>query len=308
MKILDNRRVYSNNLHNAFTDLILFEGNYYLAFRTGRKHMSNGGKLRVFQSADARKWKEMKFPNIKGDVRDCKFWATGMLNILFPLRNGSKVDTYSSVLLDGKWNYPILEREGWVGCRPKVINGRLLIPYYKYVHSNFDNYGWELGLDCHPNFYTMHKGDKINETELIPMDDKILVISRTEHPYSMIGQLHLNSNTINWSHSMFVFHAPCAKKINGKWIIAARDARTCHMFFDPDLPEKNRCWTEVLRIYELDETYNIIQHKINLFWGKRADCGYCGIAEDKKDKRNCYISYYRGDGGRADIYLARVRV
>jgi len=124
----------------------------------------------------------------------------------------------------------------------------------------------------------------------------------------MIGRLKLSTKDISWRKSYFILHAPSAKKINGKWIVAARDARSCQTSLDTDKPQKNCCWTETIRLYELDPITTNLEHQLNLFTGVKSDCGYCGIAEDKEDERNCYISYYRGVHNKADIYIAKVRV
>ena len=70
------RRVYDDGNHNAFTDLIRFQGNYYLAFRSCPDgHMVHpSAKIIVLQSKDLQVWKQVcDFSVPKRDTRDPHF-------------------------------------------------------------------------------------------------------------------------------------------------------------------------------------------------------------------------------------------
>jgi hypothetical protein len=64
--------------YNAFTDLILFRGNWYCAFREAEIHNNHDtGRARVLRSADGKTWKPVAlFEWAGGDVRDPKLSIT----------------------------------------------------------------------------------------------------------------------------------------------------------------------------------------------------------------------------------------
>jgi hypothetical protein len=57
--------------HSAFTDLIYWKDQFVCAFREGRAHVSNDGKIRVSTSANGDDWKPAALIDLKGfDLRD----------------------------------------------------------------------------------------------------------------------------------------------------------------------------------------------------------------------------------------------
>ena len=51
---MDVRMIWDKAPHNAFTDLMRFKGQWYCAFREGKGHVCDEGKLRVIRSTDGR--------------------------------------------------------------------------------------------------------------------------------------------------------------------------------------------------------------------------------------------------------------
>ncbi len=74
MKLLSVTKIWDKGEHNAFTDLIEFQGRLYCAFREGSAHVSPDGGLRVLMSSDAgRTWHSAAFIRVaKGDLRDAR--------------------------------------------------------------------------------------------------------------------------------------------------------------------------------------------------------------------------------------------
>ncbi|MDP7286931.1 MAG: sialidase family protein [Phycisphaerae bacterium] len=73
MKLLSVRKIWDNARHNAFTDLIAFDGRVYCVFREGAAHVSPDGKIRVLVSSDFKTWKSAALLAMKGmDLRDAK--------------------------------------------------------------------------------------------------------------------------------------------------------------------------------------------------------------------------------------------
>ena len=76
-KLVEVRRIWDQAPHNAFTDLIRFEGRWICVFREGRAHVSPNGALRVITSRDGRNWKSTALvTSPKYDLRDAKITLT----------------------------------------------------------------------------------------------------------------------------------------------------------------------------------------------------------------------------------------
>ena len=63
-------RVYGDGRHNAFTDLVHWNGQYYVCFRHAESHMSLDGEIRVMRSADLHAWEPCGTVDTAGDDRD----------------------------------------------------------------------------------------------------------------------------------------------------------------------------------------------------------------------------------------------
>jgi len=57
--------------HNAFTDLVRWNGRFYCAFREGDQHVSDAGKIRILVSPNADRWSSTALLELDGwDLRD----------------------------------------------------------------------------------------------------------------------------------------------------------------------------------------------------------------------------------------------
>jgi len=67
--------VWNEAPHNAFTDLIRFNSNYYCVFREASSHLSSDGKLRIIVSPDGKNWKNFSLLSLENkDLRDPHFF------------------------------------------------------------------------------------------------------------------------------------------------------------------------------------------------------------------------------------------
>lgn len=73
-KLLSVKRIWDKAPHNAFTDLIRFQGRWYCTFREARNHWGQGasGKVRVITSTDGEHWESAALFSMEGDLRDPK--------------------------------------------------------------------------------------------------------------------------------------------------------------------------------------------------------------------------------------------
>lgn len=70
-------KIWDQAPHNAFTDLVRFQGRWFCVFREGKDHVSPDGALRVITSADGIKWESAALITSKNsDLRDAKITVT----------------------------------------------------------------------------------------------------------------------------------------------------------------------------------------------------------------------------------------
>ena len=100
-KLVEVRKIWDQAPHNAFTDLVRFNGRWFCVFREGQDHVSPDGALRVITSTDGEKWESAALitsPN--SDLRDAKITVTPNGQLMLcgaeALRNKS-VNTHQSL-------------------------------------------------------------------------------------------------------------------------------------------------------------------------------------------------------------------
>jgi hypothetical protein len=76
-ELVDVLKIWDRAPHNAFTDLIRFDGRWYCVFREGQAHVSPDGALRVLTSSDSRNWSSAALiRSTTADLRDAKLTIT----------------------------------------------------------------------------------------------------------------------------------------------------------------------------------------------------------------------------------------
>lgn len=77
IRLIDVQRIWDQAPHNAFTDLLHHEGQWYCVFREGSKHVSPDGALRVITSPDGKTWTSLALISSPDfDLRDAKLCIT----------------------------------------------------------------------------------------------------------------------------------------------------------------------------------------------------------------------------------------
>ncbi len=77
VELLNVRKIWDQAPHNAFTDLVRWQDQFYCAFREGRGHVSADGKVRVIQSHDGETWTSSNLAELAGyDLRDAHLSIT----------------------------------------------------------------------------------------------------------------------------------------------------------------------------------------------------------------------------------------
>jgi hypothetical protein len=84
-EIVSVKKIWDKGAHNAFTDLIRFQGKWYCTFREAEGHVKGDGRLRALVSSDGDAWESAALLAEEGiDLRDPKLLVTpdGRLMIL----------------------------------------------------------------------------------------------------------------------------------------------------------------------------------------------------------------------------------
>lgn len=131
--------VARDELHNAFTDLVHWQGNYWAAYRKGAAHVSFDGQATIAFSADRQRWREVASIYLPGDVRDPKLVPMGdRLACIFPVWVGGhikrRLQQHIAFSENGcQWSTPraILEPHWWL-WRVVAFGGRYYGAAYTY--------------------------------------------------------------------------------------------------------------------------------------------------------------------------------
>ncbi len=190
--VLESWDVANDGWHNSNTDMIEWQGQFYLAYVSSPYHFGNDQSvLHVKRSADlGRTWDEVDSFNPEGeDIRDPKFAAIGEHLFLYALQNTSFVAepylTAYAYTEDGTTWTPFQTVEGvdgWLFWRPKSRDG---VSYYNtaywYEHGrsvllqSTDGIQWQI-------ISTINEGERNDETEIefLP-DGRMLATARLEY-------------------------------------------------------------------------------------------------------------------------------
>lgn len=322
IKLVGKNKIYSNGMHNAFTDMMYFKGKYYLCFRKGKAHMSPDGKAVVLSSSDPSspsEWKVNKEFALEGDVRDTKFFVLNdRLHLVLPVRvpdeKNRTISNFLTFTKDGsQWANPVkIFQKNWVMWRPKLHRGKLYGAFYSYEQ---DIMKWRVVL------YVSAAGKKWtpvsviasgfapNETEIEFMDGKLYAFVRREGGETL--QCSSSAPYKKWDeHGMGGrLHAPVVFKIAKTFVLGVREFELLNEFMDVKVADEiiqMRRQRQCLSLWEWKR--GGFKKSLVLEEGENMDAGYMGIACDAKNKKEAYVPYYLGSAVNADIYVAHVKL
>lgn len=184
--------VANDEMHNSNTDMIAWNGQFYLAYVSSPFHFgSDQSVLHIKSSSDqGTTWNEVGTFNPTGeDIRDPKFAVIGNRLFLYALKNTSFVAepylTVYSYTEDGNTWSPfetVFGLDGWLFWRPKTQDG---ITFYNsaywFQHGKSVLLKTTNGIDWQIVSY-IHEGEHNDETEIqfLP-DGRLLAIARLEY-------------------------------------------------------------------------------------------------------------------------------
>ncbi len=190
--VLTSWNVTNDSMHNSNTDMIAWQGKFYIAYVSSPFHFGNDASvLHVKRSGDEGKtWEEVDQFNPPGeDIRDPKFAIIGKWLFLYALKNTSFVaEPYLSVYAytenGNAWTdfQNVAGVDGWLFWRPKTQDG---VTFYNAAYwwehgkavllKSTDGVRWEI-------VSTIHEGGRNDETEIefLP-DGRLLATARLEY-------------------------------------------------------------------------------------------------------------------------------
>jgi hypothetical protein len=303
-RILEVKKIWDRAPHNAFTDLIRHNKQWYCAFREGDGHVSDDGKLRVIRSSDGETWQPVALMEWDGgDIRDAKLSVTsdGMLMLNGAVRflqavNGHQHQSLTWLSADGvKW-------EGPFDCPTGLGTWRWSATWhggmgYSFGYSGKDEAGCLYGTRDGKTWEVI-RDDVFPEPETYP-NETSLVFDKEGQAYCLLRRDEGSATAL-----LGISSPPYTQwkwkdlgvRIGGPKMISLSDGR----------------FTATVRLYEgqvrtslclLDPADGNLEECLKLPSG--GDTSYAGMVEQAGD---IWISYYSSHEGKTAIYLARVRI
>jgi len=190
--VADSWDVANGSMHNSNTDMIEWQGQFYIAYVSSPYHFANDASvLHVKRSGDlGHTWEQVETFNPPGeDIRDPKFAVIRGRLFLYALKNTSFVaEPYLTVFANTEngtdWSgfRPVAGVDGWLFWRPKTRDG---VTYYNSAYwwehgksallKSTDGTAWEI-------VSTIYAGGRNDETEIefLP-DGRLLATARLEY-------------------------------------------------------------------------------------------------------------------------------
>lgn len=290
--------------HNAFTDLVRFEGRLYCAFREAAVHVVDfGGKVRVLRSADGAAWESAGvLASELGDVRDPHFAVTpaGELMVVaaIALKPGGahRHQTYAWFSRDGRnWGEPVaigepdywLWRVAWHGGKaygvgyPTNPAGRAARLYVSDDGRRFRVLVESLPVEDSPN-----------ETGMAFMDDGTMLILVRREAGSRSAVL-LSGRP---PYTEFAAH-DLGRRLGGPQLLRLPDGRLLAAGrIHPEGGSRTALLWLNLAAKQFEEF---------LVLPSKGDSSYPGLVADSGA---VLVSYYSSHEGKSAIYFARVKL
>lgn len=314
-QIFTSKKIWDEAPHNAFTDLIKFDGKYYCTFREGDGHIPNpdntgNGKARLLVSADGDTWETAKLFEKEGvDLRDPKLSITpdGRLMVLIGgaiYVDGKGTGNMQLVSFADKATKSFTELQK-VAIDPSIehINNWL----WRVTWSQSTGYGvvyrflpdedWQIYLVKTTdgiNYRLITKlevNGRPNEATVEVLDnDRMRILVRREEANNSGGYLGYSEKEFTdwkWTDIGIRLGGPNIITLpNGKTIIGSRTTR-----------DRQR----LTALFGLDENGKAVEL---LALPSGMDTSYTGFVVEKDE---LWVSYYSGHEGKTSIYLAKIK-
>ena len=311
-------KIWDQAPHNAFTDLIKYEGRYYCTFREGTGHIpakdnTGNGEIRILVSTDGVTWESAALFAKEGfDLRDPKLsiMPDGRLMVLFDAsvyingqmksllqyvsftdKNAKTFSDLQQVMLDTDiqsdqswlWRVTWHKKTGYGVVYQSIPRDREEWKVFLVKTSDGINYKLVSPLDV--------QGKPNESTVEMLKKNRMRIIVRREAADNNNGYIaYSGKNYTEWNwHDLGV-------RLGGPHIITLPDGKT---IIGSRSYRENGQFTY---LFELDNKTNKMSELLELPSG--GDTSYPGLIIVKDE---LWVSYYSSHEGKTSIYLAKVK-
>lgn len=300
-EIISVQKIWDQAPHNAFTDLVKFEGNYFCVFREGKGHVSPDGALRVLKSSDGKNWESAALITSKtADLRDAKISITPDNQLLLTGAGAlhqpadAKHQTYVWFSQDGSnWGEAInvgdpnywLWRIVWNNDKAYGVGYSTVMPrgsrfYESQDGKTFKTVVEDFGIEGYPNETGLYFTENGQAYCLIRRDGK--------PNDALLGTASAPYKEWKWQSLNQYVGGPVMQVLpDGRVIVSGRKL---------DQGAKTAIW-------ELDPQTAKLKELAVLPSG--GDTSYPGLVYDDGI---LWVSYYSSHEGKSNIYLAQVKL
>lgn len=300
-QVVDNRKIWDQAPHNAFTDLIRFKDRWRCVFREGQAHVSPDGSLRVIGSSDGQTWTSDALVTLPGaDLRDAKItlMPDGRLLLsgaaVYPKPTPIEYQSLSWFSSDGRtWSEPakVADPEFWLWRVTWNRDRAWGIGYGCTAEKSVRLYSTADGKSFETEVKTLFNQGYPNESSILFLDDgtALCLLRRDEGTRTaQLGTSKPPYRDWSWKDLGLAIGGPHLIRLPDDRIVAGgrlydRSQRTSLLWIDPAAGKA----TEFLKLPSGGDTSypGLVWHD-GLLW----------------------VSYYSSHEKKTSIYLARVRI
>ena len=302
-ELVEVTKIWDRANHNAFTDLVRFNDQWYCAFREGEKHVSKEGKLRVIRSADGATWESAGLLELADyDLRDAclSIMPDGRLMLLGGAQQAEEnrypTGTVVSFSSDGlQWTAPklVLPLGQWLWRVTWHDDTAYGIAYPTGEGADYALQATTDGLDYRvvPLDASPPSGGRLTEARLrFDADGVCRCLQRRDGPANsaLLGTAAPPYTSWKWQDLGMFFGGPnFIQTPAGQWIGGGR-------IMDPSA-HTDVTWLDL----EAGKMVSLLKLPSG------GDCSYPGMVwhDDL-----LWMSYYSSHEGRTSIYLAKVQI
>jgi hypothetical protein len=298
-RLLEVRKIWDAGGHNAFTDLVHFQGRWFCVFREGKSHVSPDGAIRIIASKDGAQWASSALiTSAEADLRDPKLTVSPdgrlMLSAAAARHQGAAAAFHTQVWTsaDGAvWSPPkeIGEDDFWLWRITWFRKMAFAVGYSTAGQPSIRLYQSPDGVRFDPLVANLYDHGEPNETSLLfAKDSSALCLLRRDAGNALLGASRPPYRNWTWKDLGKKLGGPHMLRLPDDRIVAAGrlhdgKVRTGLCWLDP----KAGTLTEFLALPSGGDTsYPGLVYADGLLW----------------------VSYYSSHEGKTSIYLAKVKL
>jgi len=154
MELISVKRIWAQGEHNAFTDLVLYQGALFCVFREGSAHVSPDGALRILCSHDAgENWQSVAL----------------LTSAHADLRDGKLIEFRGELLLLGGWSEPqaVADKGYWLWRLTEYQDALYGVGYRAGPDGDTRLYKSNDGIEFTPWMPVFNDQGYVNESSLV---------------------------------------------------------------------------------------------------------------------------------------------